>query len=111
MYAIYHTDPPKKRHCLLNNLGAPAASPRPLHRASDKVGVSSCRVAQICNLLYRRFLIGKAPKLSGGLQVANLRYDFVTGPGPLHIWSEFVLSRFEARGDYVEKPKGKKLWA
>jgi hypothetical protein len=43
--------------------------------ASDKVGVSLCAVAQICNLLYRRFLIGRAPEQVGTLQVANLRYS------------------------------------
>ncbi|MGH7973750.1 MAG: hypothetical protein ACREIC_33960, partial [Limisphaerales bacterium] len=32
-------------------------------------------VAQIFNLLYRRFLIDSAPKRTGARQVANLRYS------------------------------------
>ncbi len=56
-------------------------------RASDKVGVSACCVAQICNLLYRRFLIGKAPEFPGGLQVANLF-------SPRTFWLESQRGRF-----------------
>ena len=44
-------------------------------RANDKVNASPWDVAQICNLLYRRFEIGKASNACGARQVANLRYS------------------------------------
>jgi len=73
--------------------------PRRIQHLSEKkssaVAANGKDVAQICNLLYRRFLIGRQPdmckaqKRSDDLQagspaiqqIGNLRYAFVNAPG------------------------------
>src|SRR5512141_573283 len=54
---------------------AKARHPNRSRQGCDKVDLSLRLVTQICNLLYRRFPIGRASEPTRALQVKNLRYS------------------------------------